>query len=303
MENDLLPGAELLDENEFFEKIIRENKLDFTKPARKPDTIIEIKSGGQYQRLFTLSNFSAITGKSKAKKTFLLSLITACAVGGCEIQGFFKSNITNRKDVYHFDTEQGDWDCYNTGSRVNILLGKVQENYHFFCLREFNPDQRVKIIEYILEKQKETISFVVIDGVADLLYDINDLTESTKVITYLMKWTKIYNIHICLAIHENWGNDKATGHIGTFVLKKAESVISVSKHDEDKRISKVKNTYQRGVADFDDFEIIIDNGLPYIHDENYLIRKDNNNIQLITKINPELEPIEDSDYSEREPKF
>jgi hypothetical protein len=292
MDNEL-PGIELLHQNDKYESIIENNKINFHNPAIKPEIIMRIWNGYDYQRLFTLSNFSAITGKSKAKKTYLISLFTAAAVGNCDIQNYIMATLPEGKDlILHFDTEQGDYDCYESGNRVNRLLGKIYDNYYIICLREFTPKERCEIIDYIITKFKDKISYVVIDGITDLVNAINDEIEATRVTSLLMKWTKIFNIHICVAIHENWGNDKATGHIGSFILKKAECIISVKKNKEQRHKSTVENTYMRGVRDFEDFEIIIENdGLPYINNAEHIRYIDEQNISKIqpNKLNPEPE--------------
>ena len=293
MEDNELPGAELLLINDDFEKIISQNKINFHKPATKPKIIMKIWNGEYFQRLFTLSNFSAITGKSKAKKTYLISMLNTAAAGNCEVQNYIKAIIPNGKElILHFDTEQGDYDCYESGNRVNRMLGKINDNYYVICLREFTPKERCDIIDYTITKFKESICYVVIDGIVDLANAINDEVEAMRVTSLLMKWTKIFNIHICVSIHENWGNDKATGHIGSFILKKAECIISVKKNKEEKNKSTVENTYMRGVREFEDFEIIIEkDGLPYVNNAEYLARKDQINFENISgkKLNPEPE--------------
>lgn len=275
MENELIDIG-IINENQEIEAILTNNKIDFSKVYDKPFSIVEIKQKGEYHRLLTLSNFSAITGKSKAKKTYFGSLIMASIVANTEIQETFKATLpTGRKDILHFDTEQGDYDCYNTGNRINRLNNSMFDNYHFFCLREFDPLKRCEIIEYALDKFKDTLAFVLIDGIVDLSKAINDEAEATRVVSLLMKWTKKYNIHISVMIHENWNNDKATGHIGSFILKKAECVISVIKNENEKNTSVIKNTYMRGVMSFEDFEIIIEkDGLPYVNSPEYIAKKD-----------------------------
>ena len=63
------------------------------------------------QRLFTLGNFSAITGKGKSKKTFLASMMVASAANNGVVQDkFFSSFPESKKAVLHFDTEQGNYD-------------------------------------------------------------------------------------------------------------------------------------------------------------------------------------------------
>jgi hypothetical protein len=49
----------------------------------------------------------------------------------------------------------------------------------------------------------------------------------------IMSWTSIYNCHIVTVIHSNFGSDKPTGHLGSFLEKKAETQIQLER-DENK---------------------------------------------------------------------
>jgi hypothetical protein len=61
------------------------------------------------------------------------------------------------------------------------------------------------------------LGFVVIDGIADLANAINDEIEASRVVSLLMRWTKIYNCHIHVIIHENKADNNATGHLGSSI--------------------------------------------------------------------------------------
>lgn len=73
-------------------------------------------------------------------------------------------------------------------------------------------------------------------------------------------------IHVCFVIHENPSktDSKATGWLGTQILKKAETIFTVTKDITEKRIAHVSGTETRG-EDFDDFSFRInETGIPEI---------------------------------------
>ena len=79
---------------------------------------------------------------------------------------------------------------------------------------------------------------------------------------YIMKWTHEYNIHITTVIHKSGLTGKPLGHLGTYVLKKAETVIELDLQEDGS--VKVTNPYSRGPR-FNDFFFNIDkNALPYL---------------------------------------
>ena len=252
------------------ETALSKSIINTSIPIAKPPIVMRIRSliNNQYKdtRLFTSGNFSAITGKGKSKKTFLISMLLGSAVKNNEVDNKFIADIPRDKTgVLFFDTEQGEYDCYVTAVRVENIAGSKAPHFGAISLREYTPLQRCDIIEYALEKWKGNIGFVVIDGIADLANAINDEEEATRVGSLLLRWTKQYNLHICNVIHQNKSNEMATGHIGSMIIKKAEVVISVEKNSSDSSVSVVKCDLIRGSQEFEEFSFSIDdNGMPYI---------------------------------------
>jgi len=250
--------------------ILRNAAIDFKKPVEMPPIAVKIRDYEGVKvvdrRLFTLGNFSAITGKSKSKKTFLTTMIlAACVKNGLIDDKFIGSLPDGKSNVILFDTEQSNYDAWITANRVNRLIGKEGVNFMAFDLREYSPMERCDIIDYALGKYHNKTGFVVIDGIADLANANNDEGEGTRVTSLLMKWTKVYNLHICNVIHQNKNDSFATGHLGSYLMKKSECIISVEKVRDNTSASDVKCDMIRGVQDFSPFTIFIsEDGLPFL---------------------------------------
>ena len=73
---------------------------------------------------------------------------------------------------------------------------------------------------------------VVIDGIADLQRNTNDLEESDALVTELMALSTLANTHIICVLHTNPGSDKARGHLGSSLQRKAETVLFVHRVGE-----------------------------------------------------------------------
>lgn len=259
------------------EELVRRAFIDISVPVIRPPVIMEVVNRDLYsQRLFTLGNFSVITGKSKSKKTFLSSALLASAIKNGNIQDKFISTLPEGKNtVILFDTEQSNYDAYLSAKRaVTLAGGGTHDNFLPFDLREFTAKERCEIIEYTLEKYKDNTSYIIIDGVADLANAINDELEASRVVGLLMRWTKIYQVHITTIIHQNKNDNFATGHLGSGVMKKSECVISVEKDPKVKNCSKISCDLIRGVQDFDDFTLEINHdGLPIFYYEERKVPK------------------------------
>lgn len=249
------------------EQLLANAFIDTKTPVPKPPVALSVREslGGKWQRLCTLGNFSVLTGKAKSKKTFFSRLVTAAAVGTSTIFDRIKGELpASKRGVLRFDTEQADYDAYITAKSVESLAKESGEWFATFDLREHDPLLRCEAIGYALEKYKNDVGFVIIDGIVDLVTS-NTEEEAIRVGTLLMQWTKLYNMHIMVVIHQTKADGWATGHVGSYVTKKAEAVIAVNKIEENPRASNVVPMEMRGVPEFAEFTFQInEKGVPVI---------------------------------------
>jgi hypothetical protein len=213
----------------------------------------------------TEGNFSASVGKPKSRKTFNVSALTATMLSGKEILGY-KANMPKGKTrILYVDTEQSRVHCKKVLDRIielaEITPEDADKRIKFILLREFNPQERRNIINKALATDP-TIGFVVIDGIRDLITDINSPSESVDIINDLMRWTQVYDIHIHTVLHLNKQDDQIRGHIGTELSNKAETVLKVVRNKENTDISEVHPMVTRD-QEFESFAFRInEKGLP-----------------------------------------
>ena len=206
-------------------------------------------------RAGTLGNFSASIGKAKSKKSFNVSAMAAAALCGDYVLAYEVELPAGRQTVLYVDTEQSRTDCQNQMRRILRLAGQSPDidnpRLVFLSLRQFTPEERIAIIDAAMESLPD-IGLVIIDGVRDLLHDINNPTEATTVISLLMKWTDLYQFHLHTVLHQNKSDENARGHLGTELANKAETVMLVEKDKNDANISVVRPAYTRA-AEFPPF--------------------------------------------------
>jgi len=261
--------AEIID----FLAIQNECYVDLSEEMIAPEIILSIGEHEYKQKMYptavmTVGEFSAIIAVSKAKKSFLKSAFLACYIGGNSnvLFGNIKGHRDNDYTILDFDTEQGKYYAQRTFRRVQDITTMQYENYKCYTTRQLSSTQRLLLIDYCLKNQKELykspVKLVSIDGIADLVENTNDIMMSKEASDYLLKWTYDYNIHVTTVIHKSGTTGKPLGHLGTYVLKKAESVIELEVND-DKTIN-VSNPYARGVS-FDSFDFDVNkDSLPYL---------------------------------------
>jgi len=213
----------------------------------------------------TDGNFSFVQAFPKVGKSFFTSLlVSAYQSGGNKYTGTIKGHRRGRK-IIHFDTEQGKFHCQKVFRRP-VIMNKLQtdDNYHTYALRAMTPNERVEFIEYILfdKFNDDKIGLVIIDGVADLLSDVNSMTETNFVVQKIMTWTEKKQCHILTVIHQNFGTNKATGNLGSALEKKAETQIKLEKNEVNKGWISVECKRSRNRS-FDPFSFMVnDNILP-----------------------------------------
>ncbi len=256
------------EEHDFdYQKIFNRCEVDLNKKIDIPPIALGIGyhgySGGQYLNpTFTYGEMSTIVGPQKTKKTFFKCAIEACYIGG-EASNYFPGIVSNRdqnKWIFSFDTEQGEYYAQRTFKTVQRMVGLPCVNYKCFSLKGLSDEEMLLFIDGVVNdpKYKGNIGWISIDGIADLCTNTNDLVRSKEIVKKLESYTS-QGIHVCGIIHKTFEKDRATGHLGSFVQKKSETVIFLSDTDKDTINAPIKVSQKdsRG-APFIDFYFDLD---------------------------------------------
>lgn len=181
--------------------------------------------------VFSKKSLSTLIGKAKSGKTTCTAWMVA---------QILKSELK----VLWIDTEQGLYYSSRTQFWVLSIYGSPKcDNLLFYDLKLHGPTKRVEIIEILIHEKKPDL--IILDGIRDLVFDINEPKEATNTVQKLMQWAEEYNCHICSILHQNKGNEHARGHLGSEMINKSESVIKVEK-DEDRNITICSPEFTRG---------------------------------------------------------
>lgn len=265
------------------QSLIDSCKIDLTEQLTPAPVAMQVMSEGNPITLFTKGNFSIVTGAAKSRKTFLLSMLIATAVKG-DLQDMFTCEGKGINIL--FDTEQSRYKAQQIGKRICILSETVNPaNLHIYSLRTLDPSERIDLIESVLATTPN-IKFVAIDGIIDLDIDpILQADQAQRIVSKLMKWTEIYNIHIVCVLHYNKTVATLLGHLGSFSHRKADAIIEVSKSKEDGNVSLVKALDCRE-KEFAPFAFSVDTiGMPYII-QDYSIERTGKEVKTLKEPKP-----------------
>lgn len=196
--------------------------INLSKQVPDPQPIVRIWGN----LIASRGNISTVVGLAKSRKTFLTAAIASGYLSESEYLGF-DTPATGK--VVYIDTEQAKAHVHKIARRILRSIGLPTDRNHerlvVAALRELTPDQRKDATGEILRRYKPDL--LILDGVADLCNDPNDLHESEALVCELMRWSCEYDNHILCVLHSNPGGDKARGHLGSALLRKSETVMLV----------------------------------------------------------------------------
>ena len=178
----------------------------------------------------------AITGRAKSGKTFVMSIIMLMGVIDRILQ--FERDGKEPLKVLWFDTEQ------SKQSTLDIIQNRIVEMYHRKvdpdtpfpneCLRTFNV--RFDNCEMRRQGFLELVPFikpdlVILDGIRDLVSDINDGAEAQRIMEEMLALAQANNCCIIAVLHQNKSGESRDprGWLGTELLNKAFDVFATEK--------------------------------------------------------------------------
>ena len=243
-----------LDDEEVQEEmgqLLAKLRVDSTIEVSQPPKALEMVFGQNSYIIGTLGNFSLIQGKAKSRKSFFLSALTAAASTDQLVCEHLRGYVFPRKVIY-VDTEQGDFHVAKAKKRIHemaYLQGNVNyEHFDYYPLRSLDTNAlRLAAVEYLF-RTVDNIGYMVIDGIADVASKgVNDEEEATAIASKLLKWTADYSCHITVVLHENKHDRNAKGHLGAYLVQKAESTFSAKKSENNRDITEITPEYTRNI--------------------------------------------------------
>ena len=193
-------------------------------------------------------------GRAKSGKTFFLSILMASAL---KKQVLAIERLTEEPlKVLWIDTEQSQQSTQEILRDRIIPLSKevddtgidINSTFYAFNLRGLGFDKRQKLVDTAIRTINPDIA--IIDGIKDLMTDINDAVQATLIMETLMALAKTQNCCIVCVLHQNKGEQDRNmrGSIGTELTNKAFEVFqceTISYNNDKDDTFKVTHTYSR----------------------------------------------------------
>ncbi len=171
----------------------------------------------------------AVCGKAKSGKTLFLSMIMACCLTN-KVLALERIAADNEGPlrVLWLDTEQSQQSTQEIMlKRIIPLAGDVSgfdECFYSYNLRGLGYETRRELMEVAVNALHPDL--VIIDGIKDLVTDINDAVQATQIMEQLMMLAQKNNCCIVNVLHQNKSeaDHNMRGSIGTELTNKAFEV-------------------------------------------------------------------------------
>lgn len=224
-------------------------EVDSTQSIDKPERCIDININNKEYIFGTIGNFSLIQGKAKSRKSYFISALASAGLSNQKLATTFRGRIDDKIVVY-VDTEQGDYHAHRVKKRIlrqaQMATNVNTDRLRYFKFRALDSNkERLKFVEFLIQTI-DNIGLLIIDGIADLASKgVNDEEEATAIASSLLKWSAQYKCHITIVLHENKNDRNAKGHLGAYLVQKAETTFSAKKSERNRDITEITPEYTR----------------------------------------------------------
>lgn len=224
------------------------------------------------EKCFPRKDLTTITGPAKAGKTFFSSLLMACSTK--EAEGPLLNLERIRREplkVMWYDTEQSKHTTKKIlVKRIGRMIGEEpfpDERFFVFNVRCFSQQERRAYLPFAINAYRPDI--VIVDGIADLLPDINDGPKSLELMEELLKLANTFECNIVLIIHLNRSGEKSNlrGWLGSVMLQKSYEVFNCAKVSQTKILSVEMSTSRNTSLDDKLYYTVNGQGIPLITDK------------------------------------
>ena len=222
---------------------------------------------------FPRGELVAVSGKAKSGKTFVSSILMSLCFRS---QVLSVERIEPKKlHVLWYDTEQSEESTQDIlRHRIIPLTGTSEDQFPMQMMDVFNVrpdgyDLRLPMLEAAVRHYEPDL--VILDGIRDLVADINDGVVAQDCIERLMHLASEVRCCIVCILHQNKSSEDRNlrGWIGTELKNKAFEVYECAKSSE--RIFTWRQTDTRKYDILDALKFAVnDDGIPYLCSEEQL---------------------------------
>jgi hypothetical protein len=247
------------DNNLTITELLAKRKYNPDYIPNKEEIIFTI--GNPARHVGSKNAFITLSGLPKAGKSSFIAAIVASAFVPHDIFSMKIHLPKNQKKICYFDTESSDYDFYRQINKIKGFaeLTTLPDYFNAYQVREDGSGTIRKMIETYLIDNPDC-SVIIIDGLLDLIVNMNDEREASLAAKWLKKITKVYNVLLITVLHQSKSNLSTTGHIGSASDRFAQSTLDIVK-DKERNCYVLSSRFMRSDADFEPIKLMNFNGI------------------------------------------
>ena len=233
------------------------------------------------EKCFPRKDLTTITGPAKGGKTFFSSLLMACSTKDAEGTLLHMERISQEPlKVMWYDTEQSKHTTKKIlVKRISRMIGMSpfpDELFFVFNVRCFTQKERLDYLPVAIDAYRPDI--VIVDGIADLIHDINDGPASSDLMEKFLKMANTFNCNIVLVIHLNRSGEKSNlrGWLGSVMLQKSYEVFNCTKVLQTKILSVEMSTSRNTNIEEKLYYTVNNQGIPVVTEKPDIQQRDPN---------------------------
>lgn len=260
---------------------------------------------------FPRGELVGLTGKPKSGKTFVSSILMALCFRK-EVLTMLRESPASLR-VLWYDTEQSDESTQDIlKNRIVPMIGNAipMEGegwgeglpFNIFNVRQDMWRERLPLLEAALERFKPDL--VIVDGIRDLVNDINDGVLAQDTIERLMHLASEQHCCIVCILHQNKSAEDKNlrGWIGTELTHKAFEVYECEKNDD--RIFSFCQKLTRKYDILDTLKYIVDEqGIPQLASIEKVLESEQRQRQQSNSSRPDFNRSYIIDWKDNKPVF
>ena len=218
---------------------------------------------------FPRKEVTTVTGIAKSGKTFFTSMVMARGVEDSSNSMLPLVRVGEEKlRVMWYDTEQSRSTTKEIMvSRIGQMIGCSDsfpdDQLFVFNVRAASIQERRELLAVAIDTYKPDI--VILDGISDLLSDINDGPRATELMEDLLHMADEHNCNITTIIHLNRTGEKSNlrGWMGSVMLQKSFEVFNCAKVEKTEVLSVEQTISRKWHCTETLYYDIDDKGIPY----------------------------------------
>ena len=224
-------------------EILATCEFDETREPPPLRPIFSLSVDGQLLPISTPGNITALIAQAKAGKTAFLTAMLAATMADPTVDADFLSVVSAPNPdggaVLYFDTEQSRDDFWHITRRAMRRAGAQHrpEWLHSYCLTGLAvAEAKACVWQAVVDAyvRHGRIHAIFVDGVADLVLDVNSAEECNGFLAELHALAIRFDCPIVTVLHLNpqsgkGGFEKARGHLGSQLERKAETNLRIEK--------------------------------------------------------------------------